>query len=133
MVKTSMVASTTNWSAVFLDSSVMFVTIVSLLLSLAIMGVPLLSSGFGITAGGSWHSVSVALVILIAAGYLFIQIISDVFDGQRRVLKSVSGTQSRWKPTLLTLAVLLLCAVLIYMKMRSGGGGYGGGFGGDGS
>ena len=131
-----MSVSTTNWSAVFLDSSVMFVTVISLLLSLAIMGVPLLASGFGITAGGSWHSVSVALVILIAAGYLFIQIISDLFDGQRRILKSAPGTHNRWKPVALTLAILVLCAVLIYMKMRAGGGGGsygGGGFGGDGS
>lgn len=97
------------------------------------MGVPLLSSGFGITAGGSWHSVGVALVILVAAGYLFIQIISDLFDGQRRILKSSSGTHDRWKTVALTLAILVLCALLVYMKMRAGGGGGygGGGFGGD--
>jgi len=118
-----MAALPTNWSAVFIDSSLIFVTIISLFLSLAMMGVPLLASGFGISAGGSWHSVTVALVILIAAGYLFIQIISDIFDNGRRVLKSSPGTNNRWKPLVLALAMLVLCAVLVYMKMRAGGGG----------
>jgi len=107
----------------------MFVTVTALLLSLALMGVPLLSAGFGISAGGTWHSVTVALIILVASGYIFIQIISDLFDGNRRVLKSPSGTMNRWKPITLTLIMLMLCAVLVYFKMRSGGGGYG--YGGD--
>jgi hypothetical protein len=117
--------STTNWSSVFIDSSIMLVTITTLLLSLALMGVPLLASSFGISATGTWHSVTVALIMLVVAGYLFIQIISDLYDGNRRVLKSSSGSMNRWKPLALTLFLIMLCAVLFYLKMRSGGGGYG--------
>ena len=120
-----MSASTTDWLVVFQDSALVFVTITSVLLSLAMMGVPLLAAGFGITAAGSWQSVTVAMIILIASGYLFIQIVSDIFDKGRRSLKSLPG--KRWKPLSLTLIVLVVCAILVYMKMRSGGGGFGDG------
>jgi hypothetical protein len=117
--------STTDWAAVLRDSSLMFETLVALFLSLALLGVPLLSSGFGITAAGSWQSVTVALVVLASSGYVFIQIVSDLFDKGSRMLMPPSVDRKRWKPLLVLVIFLILCGALMYSKMRGGDAGYG--------
>jgi uncharacterized membrane protein len=110
--------TSTDWAALLRDASLMFETIVALALALALFGVPLLSSGLGITAAGSWQSVSVAFVILAASGYVFIQIVSDLFDKGNRVL-SPRLTGERWKAPLLLFLVVVLFIVLTYSKMSS--------------
>jgi len=113
-----------GWTAdVFKDASLIFVTLTALLLSFATLGVPLIASAMGVNAPGSWHSVTAALIVLAAAGYLFIQITSDVFDKKSRILQTPAG--KRWKPLTLSAVALVLCGGLLYLKQRNGGGGYG--------
>ena len=115
----NMKKSSTNWAGLLRDSSLMFETIVALSLALALLGVPLLSSGFGITETGTWQSVTVAFLILAASGYVFIQIVSDLFDQGNRVLSPrMSG--ERWKAPLFLFIVVVLCSVILYSKMSSG-------------
>ena len=112
--------SSTDWASVLRDSSLMFETLVALFLSLALLGVPLLSNGFGITAAGSWQSVTVALIILAASGYVFIQIVSDLFDKGSRILMPPTVDRKRWKPLMVVFLFLVLCGVLIYTRLRRG-------------
>jgi hypothetical protein len=111
-----------GWTAdVFKDASVIFVTLTSLFLSFATLGVPLIASAMGVNAPGSWHSVVAALIVLAAAGYLFIEITSDVFDKKSRILQTPAG--KRWRPLSLSAVAFVLCGVLLYLKQRNGGGG----------
>lgn len=121
-------ATTTSmdWASVLRDSSIMFETVVALCLALALLGVPALSNGFGITASGTWHSVMVALVILAASGYIFIQIVSDLFDKGSRILTPERPDRKRWKTLFVLFFFLFVCGLLMYFKLR-GGGGYGDG------
>jgi len=111
------------WGELFQDASVLLVTVVSLLVALALLGVPLLANGIGLTGQGSWHTVFLALVVLVSSSYLFIQIVTDLFDanGNARIL--VSDKKQRWKPLTVFAGALLLCVFVIFLRLRGGGGG----------
>ena len=127
--------STTDYSTVLADSSLIFLSVTSILFSLGMMGVPLLANGFGLSGAGSWHTIAVALIVMAAAGYLFIRILTDLFSGKSSSYQTlITPKKQIWKPLTITGAFLVLCGVFVYMKLRTGGGGggYSGGGGGGG-
>jgi len=121
--KQSMVA--TQWDVVMQDASLIFVTLVGLSLSLGMMGVPVLANGYGISASpASWHSYTLALIILAASGYLLVLILQDTFSDTNYRSKIISSSAGgKWKPYMVALAAIITSSLLIFLKaMRSEGG-----------
>ncbi|NDD82368.1 MAG: hypothetical protein EBZ53_07400 [Verrucomicrobia bacterium] len=68
------------------------------------LGVPLLSASFGLNEAGTWQSVSLALLILAASGYLLVLVLMDLFstDAYKRDALLATDYKQRWKPLVLS-------------------------------
>jgi len=107
------------------DASLIVTVLMALLFSMGMLGVPLLSASFGLNEAGTWQSVSLALLILAASGYLLVLVLMDLFsaDAYKRDALLATDYKQRWKPLVLVLAVLVVSGGLVYSKMTRGYGG----------
>ena len=111
--------ASSDWAPAMKDASLTYTSFMAILFSLALMGVPHLAQGFGFQVDPSWQTISVSVMVLLAAAYIIIEALSDVFTRKSKILQSAPGTRWRFLTSLLILVVLIFG--LMYSKLARSG------------
>ena len=109
--------SDSQWSPAMKDASLTFTSLLAIVFSLALMGVPALENGLGLGTKPSWHTITIAVLLMLTAAYIIIEAVSDVFSKKSKILQSAPGT--RWRFLTLLLVLALVTFGLMYAKMSS--------------